>query len=91
MPCDTRVIKMDAKLARARQLDALEQQLKDKSAKLALVNGVASVEGWKDRGDWCDECAVRALRLSSDFEVRQAATQLTTNKAVISYGHGHSH
>ena len=93
MPCDTIARGEREKLAREAQIKALEQALKDKSAKLVLQGSTLSISGWQNRGDWCDECAIRRLRLTGSIEVRREIAAMV-GKAVlhkISYGHEHTH
>jgi len=76
------------RLQREAQLKALERQLKERSARIAKVGNRISIEGWNERGGWCDACALRALKNSADIRVRQmAAEALGVRNAV--FGHGH--
>jgi len=87
MPCDTIARGESERIAREAQIKALEQALKDKSAKLVLQGSTLSISGWSNRGDWCDECAIRRLKLTGSLEVRRAIASMN----VKSFGHEHTH
>lgn len=95
MPCDTIAREERDRLAREAQIKALEQALKDKSAKLVLQGSTLSISGWQNRGDWCDECAIRRLRLTGSLEVRREISTAVHNASIhrisVTYGHGHTH
>ena len=75
MPCDT--IRINQSVASARdaelRIQELERQLLEKSAKIVKQGNQVRIEGWKNRGGWCDACSLRKLRLSKDAGVRQMA------------------
>ena len=89
MPCDTRVREANERRRREEQLKALEQALKSKAAQVAKVGNHVEIRGWVGRGDWCDECAIRALRQSSDFQVRAMIAQAVPAGVPLVFGHTH--
>lgn len=92
MPCDWKKVTDDqAAEEKARQdlLKALEKQLLDQSARFVKTSGGLRIEGWKDRGGWCDACAVRTLALSGDARVRAMVAK--AQSGVVSVGHSHPH
>lgn len=97
MPCDTKQREVRERKAREAQIKALEQALKAKSARLVRKGNTLSIEGWTDRGDWCDECAVRKLKLTADFTIRRLVAEATAQKSTsglhidLRFGHEHTH
>lgn len=89
MPCDTLARTVQKKLEREQQLKDLEKALKLKSAKIARIGNQVVIEGWADRGGWCDECAIRALRQSADFEVRRMVAAAAPVGQALRFGHAH--
>lgn len=89
MPCDTVMREAAARRERERQMKVLEERLKNKSARIARLGNAVSIEGWTERGGWCDACAVRALKQSSDFQIRQMVNTAVPTMAGITFGHGH--
>jgi len=83
MPCDFRA----SQQARKAAIRRLEAQLKMKAARIAKdALGAVRIEGWTgDRAGFCDECAVAALRQSTDLSVRMMVS------AVAAEGQTHSH
>jgi hypothetical protein len=92
MPCDTIAREERERLEREAQIKALEQSLKDKSAKLVLQGNTLSISGWSNRGDWCDECAIRRLKLTGSLEVRREISLMQHKPGIhqLSYGHTHA-
>ena len=93
MPCDTisRIRTEVEKRTRDAQFKALVERIKNGTAQFKLAGNVLSIEGWTWRGGWCDECAIRALRQSENFVIRQKlATAVPVGKA-LTFGHSHSH
>ena len=76
MPCYLKSSEAEKERAIAR----LEQQLKEKAAKLAKAGNRVTINGWTgDRAGFCDECAVARLRHSADVHIRQmVATVIST-------------
>lgn len=89
MPCDTKTQDQIAKEKRAAALKALIDRLKNHTARIVRNGNKVSIEGWAERGGWCDECAVRALRISQDMVARQAVAQAAPAGLALTYGHGH--
>lgn len=91
MPCDTINRAAAEQARREAQLRELEERIKNGSASVQRNGDLVSVEGWQERGDWCDECAVRRLMQSDDFEVRERVGRLMTIEVnrPITFGHGH--
>lgn len=91
MPCSTQKREAEEQAKRQAQIKSLEAALKAKSAKLVKHGNVVSLDGWTDRGEWCDECAIRALKLSSDMTIRKMATEITSTTTTLKFGHSHTH
>jgi len=91
MPCDT--INREAAEQRKRdaQLAALEESLKNMTASVQLMGDTVTIEGWEERGGWCDECAISRLRQSEDFEVRQILANAIPQHQHVHFGHTHIH
>lgn len=89
MPCDTRIRLASEMKQREQQIKKLEQQLKEKSAKIMRMGNVVSIEGWKDRGGWCDDCAIRRLRRSNDMTIRRLVQETVPVSNTIKFGHEH--
>ena len=90
MPCDTISREKSEQLKRESQMAALEEALKTKSATLAKTGNKLSIEGWDERGGWCDECAFNRLRTSQDFVVRMMAENaLKSAGQFATFGHHH--
>ena len=89
MPCDTISREQAEKRVRDAQLKSLIERIKNGTAKFELIGNKLSIEGWTERGGWCDECAVRALRQSDDFVVRQKLAAAVPAGKVLTFGHGH--
>ena len=89
MPCDSLTFEEQAQRDREAQLRQLEQRLKEGAARIAKVGNRVSIEGWAERGGWCDECAIRRLRQSADFRIRQMVAAAIPQSATVTFGHGH--
>lgn len=74
---------------REEQLQKLENELKNKSARIVKMGNRVSIEGWSERGGWCDACVVRKLRQSSDPFVRHLVETTVPTEQGITFGHGH--
>jgi len=70
-------------------MKALEERLKNKSAQIMKIGNTVSIEGWEERGGWCDACAIRKLRQSEDFEIRRMVAVAVPVEQGITFGHGH--
>jgi len=91
MPCDSIPRGEVERRKREQQIKELETALKNKSAQLVKTGNTISIENWDERGEWCDDCAIRRLRQSADFEVRRIIAAAVPQTAGIVFGHGHSH
>jgi hypothetical protein len=89
MPCDTINREEQARLIREAQMKKLESELKSKAARIARIGNHISIEGWTDRGGWCDACAVRKLQQSQDFEIRRIIATSVGNGVGLTFGHSH--
>lgn len=91
MPCYTVDIKEEVASARDSQLyiNELEKLLKEKKAKITRVGNKVSIEGWDNRGSWCDACALRKLRTSADFKVRNLVNSTVKENEKVTFGTGH--
>lgn len=91
MPCDTIRINQSIQVQQAAQdaIKKLEQRLKNRSAKIVRNGNQVTIQGWQERGGWCDACALRQLRLSQDFQVRALVNQLVPAGDVLTYGVNH--
>lgn len=83
MPCNIKV----QEATEARRLQDLDRKLRDKSVRLEKIAGVVHIKRWADRGGWCDECALRQLRVGGSFEVRRMIVETKATEGQI----GHSH
>ncbi len=77
MPCFTRIRKGVTVVQRQAQVKAaiasLEAQLEAKTVKLKVgPTGALAIDGWKDRDDVTDVCAIRAMMTASSWAFRQA-------------------
>jgi hypothetical protein len=75
---------------REEEYKKLKDELKKKRAKIAKQGNKVSIEGWSSRGDWCDECVIRRMRQSSDFEIRQLVNRAVPTMEGITFGHEHT-
>ena len=89
MPCDTRSRKVAEQRERQRQYEALETRLKNKTAQIMKLGNTVSIEGWEERGGWCDACVIRKLKQSEDFEIRNMIANAVPQMEGITFGHGH--
>ena len=89
MPCDTVTQEAVEQAKREAAYKALEARLKGKSASIMKLGNQVSIEGWDERGGWCDSCAINRLRHSEDFEVRTMVANAVPQTAGITFGHGH--
>ena len=90
MPCDSVANREAAKrAAREAQMKALEQRLRDRSARIVRTGNRVEITGWTERGGWCDECAVRRLRMSVDGVVRAAVAAAAPVGVTLTFGHAH--
>lgn len=90
MPCTIRVNESVARAKDAElRLKELEKQLKEKSARIVRVGNKVSIKGWDNRGGWCDACAIRQLKLSTDFQVRQVVNSEVKDGEVLTFDNGH--
>ena len=91
MPCDTIQREKCEQEKRASQLKALGERLKTGRARIQRNGSMVSIEGWAERAGGCDACAIRALRQSTDFQIRLMVARAVPNDATdaISFGHGH--
>lgn len=92
MPCDSRARAAAEAAKRQKQIEDLIAGLKVKSATITRdALGRVTINGWTNRGDWCDECAVRALRQSTDFTIRNMIANAAPAGRVLTFGHTHTH
>jgi len=92
MPCDTRQRNEMEKRRREEALKALTARLKNGSARMVRVGNRIEIQGWgTDRQDWCDECAVNALKTHADFTIRQLAQRIVSGVGQLVFGHQHTH
>ena len=89
MPCDTRVQKKVVKKRREKAYKQLKDDLKEGKAKVVKQGNFVEIEGWIDREDWCDECVIRRMRQSSDFQIRQMVNEAVSDKEGLTFGHQH--
>ena len=90
MPCDTVPREVREQRLREQQMRELERALKAKAMKIAVANGRVTIEGWINRSEWQDGCALRALMHSADFEVRRiAASAIPAAVQMQVFGHVH--
>lgn len=101
MPCDTRLREGQTQQQRAEQT---KQALKRLEAALTLnqvrvrigPNGAVAFDGWRDRDDVSDVCAIRALQAQNSWALKQAIARAEAqqgrkvNPAAIASG-VHSH
>ena len=91
MPCDT--IRINQSVASARdaelRIQELERQLIEKSARIVKQGNKVRIEGWNNRGGWCDACSLRKLRQSKDARVRQMANAALSDSATLNFNCGH--
>jgi hypothetical protein len=91
MPCDSVKREAYAAAKRQKQISDLTAALKAKTASVTNRDGKVSINGWANRGEWCDECAVRSLKQSTDFTIRAMVAAATPIGKVVTFGHTHSH
>ena len=74
---------------RLEAIDELEQQLEEGSATIYLdPYGNYSIEGWNQRGEWCDACAINHMINNSDnANVIMMIQSAQSNDYVKSHGH----
>ena len=89
MPCDTRSREQVEQDKRDKQMSDLMAALKAKTAAITKAGGVISITGWANRGGWCDECAIRSLRQSDDFEIRRIVAAAVPHQHGVTFGHAH--
>jgi len=87
MPCDTKRINAEVKAASIAKVEALGRQLSAGTAKIVRNGNTIKIEGWVDRGVWCDICSINKLRIIGDFKVKQMLASIPAN--VQQVGHGH--
>ncbi len=93
MPCDTRSRTELAARARAASLKALEARLAGRTAQIVRGPRGLVITGWQERGGWCDDCAVRALRIGGSFTAKNLIIQAERSPVAVTAGapHGHGH
>lgn len=91
MPCDSVKREASAAAIRQKQIADLTAALKAKTASVTNRDGKVSINGWTNRGEWCDECAVRSLKQSTDFTIRAMIAAATPVGKAVTFGHTHSH
>jgi predicted metal-binding protein len=91
MPCDTKTREQLEQEAHERAMRALEERLRNLEATIVREGDTVSIEGWEERGDWCDECAVNRLLQSDDWELRAKVQEAigVEQTAGLTFGHGH--
>jgi hypothetical protein len=89
MPCYTQTREAKEQAERDRQLAELEKELVARTAKIVRIGNRVSIEGWKERGGWCDACAVRKLSTSNNARIRQMVATAAPTTTGITFGHGH--
>jgi hypothetical protein len=89
MPCYTRVREKKVQKKREKKYKKLKEDLKSGKAKIVKDGDSIKIEGWEDREDWCDECVIRRMRQSSDFQVRQLVNNAVPKMEGIAFGHQH--
>ena len=85
MPCDY----ISPEEVRMRKIAELEKKLKEKSAQLVRRGNTVTIEGWTDRAGFCDACAIKKLRQSTDMFIRNMVNQVAPETQKLTYGHGH--
>ena len=89
MVCDTVAREEQERRERQRAITELENKLKDKSAQIVRNGNNVTIEGWTSRGGWCDACAVRKLKMSTDATVRMMVATAAPAGQVLTFGHSH--
>jgi hypothetical protein len=67
----------------------LIKDLKEKKARIIRDGNRVSIVGWENRSGWCDECAIRELRLKGDFEIRRMLSEVIKEGETVTFGHSH--
>jgi len=88
MPCNTKTRAEIEQARQVRRIKALDAAIRAKAARIVKVGSKVSIDGWADRGDWCDECAMRWLKVNGSQEVRRQIAAVVGTGQVV-YGHGH--
>ena len=89
MACEEMARKNEQKLARDNAIKDLMARLKTREAQIKNDGSRVTIAGWDNRGGWCDECAIRTLRQSEDFQIRQIVAAAVPTASGITFGHGH--
>jgi hypothetical protein len=80
MPCDTKLAAGQTLAARISQVDAalkrLERYLATGTVRIGIgANGAVAFQGWADRDNVSDVCAMRTLTAQSSWALRQAVAR----------------